>query len=707
MVQKDHEDPYLSEEQYDQLEYERKEITANIIDSNNGLRPKYDNGDGEKQKKPKPRETTAYKYSNDIDLVEEIQLDNKNVFLQIENGKPVILSEIDLTLEKDLLIRPHQRGEAAPCIPYTFRNTEEIQYFIDQARRESIHSLLAKAKSLWKHFVVAKDNDTIVLLAIDQVYSYFQDLFATTHYDIITGPPGSGKGAILSTMKALGYRVVLASDMTGANLLDIMGSVEACQVTIAEDEFDEIDSDRDEIKRKMYKVGYDTNGIVPRTLDGNTSARNNRWYYAYCFKICAAENAPDSRSLAGLSDRMFRLESIKSRPKYQIKTVLDQMQKPSSKQKPKYKKIISQIEYLRKLLLVYRLLHHNDIIEEVPLNIDGRAWELTSPQVFLFSSDRLASPDNEEVDSKPALNEVLNVLSRFLQKKGELAKKTLDGIVYDALAKDLLSDPDIQPDQVIDITGKSATIYTIPNECICDKVRDAMDGTLTTTPNEQAFYTTDYGKITHKRILKICRDRFSGEPVSTGSGKEKRRALSFDKKTVEKTGRTFEIAPEIKIIEDNEEQEQEQLRQEEGHKDSDGWDIPSSFPSRFRSTLTTQNHAQNGEVGTMGHKFSGTHKKTTKNEEKKQLDYISERENGKKQTPIPNHTRSPQISVPTSHGNIGPFKCYHTNCDFQTEDELDYQNHGALKHLKNPLLYPSKAEIEKYGLQPQGKQWER
>jgi hypothetical protein len=76
-------------------------------------------------------------------------------------------------------------------------------------QNETIHSIFSKSKSLWKHFVVAKDNDTINLLAIDQVYSYFQDLFATTHYDMITGSPGSGKGAILNTMKALGLELCL------------------------------------------------------------------------------------------------------------------------------------------------------------------------------------------------------------------------------------------------------------------------------------------------------------------------------------------------------------------------------------------------------------------------------------------------------------------------------------------------------------------
>ena len=54
---------------------------------------------------------------------------------------------------------------------------------------------------------------------------------------------------------------------------------------------------------------------------------------------------------------------------------------------------------------------------------------------------------------------------------------------------------------------------------------------------------------------------------------------------------------------------------------------------------------------------------------------------------------------------MGLFKCYHDgckcnhNCDFQTDNEEEYRNHGAQNHLKNPLLYPSKAEIEQYGTQ--------
>src|SRR5215207_1706926 len=653
-------------------------------------------GGNSKDKKPTTKTYTAYKYSKDIPLAEEIELeselDNKNMFLQIIDGEPIISEEIKLD-KKNIIIKPNPRSETTPVISYTFKDIDEIKYFIAQAKKETIHSLFSKSKSLWKHFVIAKDNDTITLLAIDQVYSYFQDLFATTHYLMITGSPGSGKGAILNTMKALGYRVVLASDMSGANLLDTMGFTESCQVTIAEDELDDID--KDEIKKKMYKVGYDKVGMVHRTLDGNTSSRNNRWYYAFCFKIFAAENPLESKSLAGLNDRMFRLESIKSRPKFLIKTVLDQMQKPEDKQKPKSKDIISKINYLRKLLLIYRLLHHDDIIEEVPLNIDGRAFELTSPQIFLFNSNPLSSGED-----KPALKEVLKMLSRFLQKKGELTKKTLEGVVHEALVKALF--PAIKPRTLIDVNGKSILTYTISHGDIIDKVIQMTDGVPSTNLNEQAFYSTEYSRITHKRVLKICRERFSGEPDTVGRAEEKERALTFDKEIVEKVGKTFEIISEIKILEPSNNDKEE----EENDIVDWGIPIPSPSSSQDRPQKEEQNHAQNKEAGTEGRKYSNSEETRENSGKEAFLKYLDERENEAKQANYDNNPLSSEngpISVPSSPSSDVPEKCYY--CDFKPPNESEYHKHGNQKHM-NKAMYPNRATIEKYNLKPQGKQWE-
>jgi hypothetical protein len=149
--------------------------------------------------------------------------------------------------------------------------------------------------------------------------------------------------------------------------------------------------EKDPYKEMVYKIGYDDIGPVPKTLDGSTSERHNQWYLPYCHKILAAEEPPDEKTLGGFNDRTFRVWSLKGKPKFLPKIILHQLKKAEDKRNPKYKKIISRTFFLRKLLLIYRMLHHEDIIEEVETNIDGRALELISPQLYLFNSDKLYS----------------------------------------------------------------------------------------------------------------------------------------------------------------------------------------------------------------------------------------------------------------------------------------------------------------------------
>jgi hypothetical protein len=83
-----------------------------------------------------------------------------------------------LNKEQNIKLKPHQHGisgVASPIIPIKFREISEIEYFIKQAKKETIESIYLKHKSLWKNFVAAKDENTIIFLAVDSVYSHFQD----------------------------------------------------------------------------------------------------------------------------------------------------------------------------------------------------------------------------------------------------------------------------------------------------------------------------------------------------------------------------------------------------------------------------------------------------------------------------------------------------------------------------------------------------
>jgi hypothetical protein len=493
----------------------------------------------EDKDKVRLKEHTVFKHSKDIPLAEEVTIHGVNMFLQIiDNDIPHISESIDLSpYGKNIKLVPHQLGEGSPIFPYEFANTEEVTKFIKLAQAETIDSLFLKHKSIWNKIVYA-DKKLIGVLAIDSLYSHFQDKFSTTHYEIFIGPPDSGKGAILLGLKYLGYRVVVASYMSGANLLDLLGSTEPCQVTIAEDELDNIHDDPD--KLRITKVGYDNVGAVPRTLEGNTSSRHERWFNPFCFKIYAAEESPDAKKLEGFNDRTFKHYTITGKPTIYAKKLSEDTDSKD------YNEVKSRIDYLRKLTLIFRLIHHKDIIEEVDTNLQNRALELTEPQLRLFNSDRLAS-----TDKKVLKDEVSPVLSYCLRERNILAKKTLEAAVYQALESLL---PTVQKEIVLDTVSGSgnednAASKLLTNEDIYNKVKEITEGTsnIGEDGKEHSFYSVEYGKVSDKRISKICRDKFHAKDASAGTGNNKKRALRLDEDIVNSVGHAFNVVTEIEV----------------------------------------------------------------------------------------------------------------------------------------------------------------
>jgi hypothetical protein len=209
----------------------------------------------------------------------------------------------------------------------------------------------------------------------------------------------------------------------------------------------------------------------------------------------------------------------------------------------KYQRLLARIQYLRKLTLVYRLLHHKDAMEMVNTNIEGRALELTGPQIRLFNSDKLASKD------KSALKEILPVLSSYLRDKGELSAKTLEAIVYASLLAIFAKCEKKTTILVDDSNGNTIKRISliVPYVDIYKVVREMVNGTESS--DEQALYSVDHGKITHRQILNICRDKFKAKDDWSGSGDDKKRAFVFDQDTILRAGRSFEIIDHIEILE--------------------------------------------------------------------------------------------------------------------------------------------------------------
>jgi hypothetical protein len=169
----------------------------------------------------------------------------------------------------------------------------------------------------------------------------------------------------------------------------------------------------------------------------------------------------------------------------------------------------------------------------------------------LFSSEKLYSRDKEQdVNNRKLVlhDKILPALSRFLRDRGELTKKTLDGVVYGALIN-LFATKMNEIEDTLDTDGNPRTKYVIPYEDICNKVKELTDGE-DDPYHKQTFVSSDFGSITHNQILDICKNRFSGYKTKSGTGHDRKRVVEFIKEDVEREGKVFDAPTDIEIIEE-------------------------------------------------------------------------------------------------------------------------------------------------------------
>ncbi|MGC1930736.1 MAG: hypothetical protein WA667_17335 [Candidatus Nitrosopolaris sp.] len=102
--------------------------------------------------------------------------------------------------------------------------------------------------------------------------------------------------SILMTFASIAYRVLLATNVSAANVYTFLGSLDECQGTIAEDEINNLDNDPE--KLNIYKSGYSRGTSRIPKIDLK-SGRIQEVFNTYCFKIFASESSLDN-SKAGL-----------------------------------------------------------------------------------------------------------------------------------------------------------------------------------------------------------------------------------------------------------------------------------------------------------------------------------------------------------------------------------------------------------------------
>ena len=263
------------------------------------------------------------------------------------------------------------------------------------------------------------------------------------------------------------------------------------------DEADRVHEDR--YMMGILKEGYSIGGKVPKV---NMTTGKQEWFFSYGFKIIIAEDPLSPATAKGLIDRMFVIKAIKGKPNYDIKEVLH----PGNRDKA-LEKQHDELRNLRKLLLVYRLIHFEDPIVNRDVGLEGRDKELCKPLLQLFHETEVYS-------------EVKSALMTFLDKKNKRKKNvSIDPVLYEITAN------------LVSIKGDK--IY---NSDTWQAIQDNIHGAPIDPKKPNEYQSYEYDTIYRKTAIKII-EGFGAEPDRDHNG----RFLKFDLQTFIKSARQFDI----------------------------------------------------------------------------------------------------------------------------------------------------------------------
>jgi hypothetical protein len=463
------------------------------------------NEDGkEKEKEKRPVYTQKY---HDGDLLAEAVIVGRKPYFAVAAtnvGKP---DEVSITLQDSILIDDNtvlKPFEIAAYVnePYVFKSEQEFAEFVKKTKDENLDTLYKKVKSIWRKYVDA-DDFHISICAADTIFTYFQDKIGLAHYLFFIGDNSSGKSNNLTVLHYIAYRNMMSSGMTAANVYQFLGSGEEGIGTICEDEADNIDEDRE--KMKVHKNGYTTGKYYHRT--DTSVGRQQLKFNTFCFKAFAAEKLPDSVTAKGFNQRTIELPCVYGFPQYDISEVAN----PAGEEE--YQELLDELINIRNTLLVYRLLHFQDKIPDIKLNIQGREKQLFKPILRVFQHTQTQ-------------NELLPVISKYISQRRENNANTINAFLYDHV-KGLI---------------KAQDMYELESSLIWNTIKSTLQGKdIPSKP--QSYDTVEFGTMSQKGITETLVQVFGAKPTKRHSG----RTLVFDQNKLQRLSRIYDLSIDVKV----------------------------------------------------------------------------------------------------------------------------------------------------------------
>ena len=478
----------------------------------------------------KRKKIAINKYSGNgrLPLRESVVIGDVTKFVTLQNIEgngtiePTFSEEIQTST--DILV-PKGTIDTQTPLPYIFSSKDEFAKYLKIAITENLDSLYTKVETAIKKYVNVEEH-YYPLLAGDIIWTYFQDKFPYTHYLIFTGDNGSGKNSALLVFRLLGYRVFYVVSASAANYYTVLGSKEEGQVTIAEDEAEDIGENTD--KRNILKAGYCSGASVPKIeLEGGRSQDN---WLVYGHRWLAVEEFMEDKNTKGIADRSFKLAFVTGDVQYNIKDVI------RTAGDPEYQPLLDELMDLRKRLFCYRLLHYKDPILNVKLNVKGRSAELTNPLIRLFRNSPLA------------LKKILETLSKFIEERNESKKGTFESKLYDVISS--LIEERIERALSPTEDDKILDTYTLVSESVRERL--IKDVEAKPMPDKVGvWYSQDVGPFSQRKINSVLKSKFKAKFVREYINNQTVRCVEFKEEYLERIKSYYIVNDTIKILDED------------------------------------------------------------------------------------------------------------------------------------------------------------
>ena len=271
-------------------------------------------------------------------FVESVIIDGVPHFICYDKISDTLLLKREIETD-DKIFKPLEESESG-YPPYKFTRLE-----IEKSLKNKISKdlILEEIKRQIDKFIVVRELDKYLLLA-DILLTYEQEHINTVHFPFFVGETESGKSSALHLVRILGYRCLYGEDLPNADIYNFLGTDEEGAGTIAEDEAQEIEKNREKIR--TYKNSYSKGSLKARIITTNYS-KKQVFYKTFCPKFFAGEKLPEDK---GFKERLAVVNMLEGKPSSNIKRLTGSEKK--------------ELDNLRKGLLVYKIQNiKNDLIQ--------------------------------------------------------------------------------------------------------------------------------------------------------------------------------------------------------------------------------------------------------------------------------------------------------------------------------------------------------